>query len=182
MWFQAKLLSFYSNLCRTYEISQNPPWKNSFLDFSLGREQICTLLVGPVPTVCSTLSGTKYSPRSDFVARVTLRVALDLYLEALLSRPGSPVGSTNIAITAVTHFDFNRGEWEDCSYWKLLEFGSSWVVLIGLEELSTNFWRLDLRGDTSVHTSIHKADPHPQALLSVSTPLWSSLTQVDPFS
>ena len=24
MWFQAKLLSFYSNLCRTYEISQNP--------------------------------------------------------------------------------------------------------------------------------------------------------------
>ena len=26
MWFQAKLLSFYSNLCRTYEISQNPPW------------------------------------------------------------------------------------------------------------------------------------------------------------
>ena len=45
---------------------------------SLGRERICTLLVEPVPTACPTLSGTKYSPRSDFVARVTLRVATDV--------------------------------------------------------------------------------------------------------
>jgi len=72
MWFQAKLLSFYSNLCRTYEISQNPPWvetqKIPFLDFSLGWERISTLLVEPIPTLCPTLSGTKYSKRSDFVA------------------------------------------------------------------------------------------------------------------
>ena len=55
------------------------PWPvkthGCFLDFSLGWERICTLLVEPVPTACTTLSGTKYSPRSDFVARVTLRVA-----------------------------------------------------------------------------------------------------------
>ena len=79
MWFQAKLLSFYSNLCRTYEISQNPPWvetqENPIIDFSLVYVRISTLLVEPVPTVCLSCHGTKYSKRSDFVGRVTLRVA-----------------------------------------------------------------------------------------------------------
>ena len=79
MWFQAKLLSFYSNLCRMYKISQNPPWvetqENPIIDFSLVYVRISTLLVEPVPTLCPTLSGTKYSKRSHFVARVTIRVA-----------------------------------------------------------------------------------------------------------
>jgi hypothetical protein len=39
------------------------------------RISISTLLVEPVPTLCPTLSGTKYSKRSHFVARVTIRVA-----------------------------------------------------------------------------------------------------------
>jgi hypothetical protein len=38
--------------------------------------RISTLLIEPVPTACPTLSGTKYSKRSDFVGRVTLRVAI----------------------------------------------------------------------------------------------------------
>ena len=56
------------------------PWvetqENPNIDFSLVCARTSTLLVEPVPTVCPTLSGTKYSKRSDFVGRVTLRVAI----------------------------------------------------------------------------------------------------------
>ena len=43
---------------------------------------------------------------------------LDLYVEVLLGRPGysSPVSVSIIAVTAITPFDFNRGEFKDCSY------------------------------------------------------------------
>jgi hypothetical protein len=55
------------------------PWvetqENPIIDFSLVCVRISTLLVEPVPKLCPTLSGTKYSKRSDFVARVTIRVA-----------------------------------------------------------------------------------------------------------
>jgi hypothetical protein len=86
MWFQAKLLSFYSNLCRTYEISPNPPWvetqKNLIIKFSLVWLRISTLLVEPVPTpiVCLSCHGTKYSKSRREVTSwlgwpVTIRVA-----------------------------------------------------------------------------------------------------------
>jgi len=61
---------------------------------------------------------------------------LDLYLEVLFGRPGysPPVSVSIISVTAITPFDFNRGEFKDCSHsW------SSWIVIIGLEELSSNF-------------------------------------------
>jgi len=43
---------------------------------------------------------------------------LDLYLEALFGRPGysPPVCVSIIAVTAITPFDFNRGEFKDCSH------------------------------------------------------------------
>jgi hypothetical protein len=43
--------------------------------------RISTLLIEPVPTACPTLSGTKYSKRSDFVGRVTIRVARGVPME-----------------------------------------------------------------------------------------------------
>jgi hypothetical protein len=46
--------------------------------------RISTLLVEPVPTVCPTLSGTKYSKRSHFVARVTIRVATTIIAKDVL--------------------------------------------------------------------------------------------------
>jgi hypothetical protein len=59
--------------------------------------RISTLLIEPVPTACPTLSGTKYSKRSDFVARVTLRVAFGgggvscwlfyIFISSLLAAP-----------------------------------------------------------------------------------------------
>ena len=49
--------------------------KNPNINFSFVYVRISTLLVEPVPTLCPTLSGTKYSKRSDFVARVTIQVA-----------------------------------------------------------------------------------------------------------
>jgi hypothetical protein len=41
---------------------------------------------------------------------------LDLYVEALFGRPGDspPVSVSIIAVTAITPFDFNRGEFKDC--------------------------------------------------------------------
>jgi hypothetical protein len=42
--------------------------------FSLVYMRISTLLVEHIRTLCSTLSGTKYSKRSDFVGRVTIQV------------------------------------------------------------------------------------------------------------
>jgi hypothetical protein len=57
------------------------PWvetqENPIIDFSLVYVWISTLLVEPVPTLCPTLSGTKYLKRSHFVARVTIRVTAD---------------------------------------------------------------------------------------------------------
>jgi hypothetical protein len=95
MWFQTKLLSFYSNLCCTYEISQNPPWvetqENPIIDFSLVYVRISTLLIEPVPTVCLSCHGYKFSKRSDFVDRVTIRVAT-LQLCADMLRLGFKTG------------------------------------------------------------------------------------------
>ena len=43
---------------------------------------------------------------------------LDLYVEALFGRLGEspPATVSIIAVTAITPFDFNRGEFKDCSY------------------------------------------------------------------
>jgi hypothetical protein len=43
---------------------------------------------------------------------------LDFYIEALFGRPGNslPVSVSIIAVTAITPFDFNRGEFKVCSY------------------------------------------------------------------
>ena len=43
---------------------------------------------------------------------------LDLYVEALFGRPGNSlvVSVSIIAVTAITPFDFNRGEFKVCSY------------------------------------------------------------------
>ena len=55
-----------------------------------------------------------------------------------------------IAYTAVTPFDFKRGESDDCLKWLplALESCSSWVVLIGLEEVVHNLTFLGLVQDT----------------------------------
>ena len=45
-------------------------------------------------------------------------IYLDLYVEALFGRPGysPPVSVSIIAVTAITPFDFNRGEFKDRLY------------------------------------------------------------------
>ena len=46
MWFQAKLLSFYSNLCRTYEFSQNPlELKHKKIPSSISALSACGLVL-----------------------------------------------------------------------------------------------------------------------------------------
>jgi len=56
---------------------------------------------------------------------------LDLYLEVLFGRPGNfpPVSVSIITITAITPFDFNRGEFKDCLHWWQLDSWSSWIQL-----------------------------------------------------
>ena len=41
---------------------------------------------------------------------------LDLYLEVLFGQPGDsrPMSVSIIAVSAITPFDFNRGEFKDC--------------------------------------------------------------------
>jgi hypothetical protein len=50
-----------------------------------------TLLVEPVPTLCPTLSGTKYSKRSDFVGRVTIRAVLSVLRSRRQNRHFTPL-------------------------------------------------------------------------------------------
>ena len=57
-----------------------------------------------------------------------------MYLDLLEDFFGRPDVVTTIAYTAVTPFDFSRGESEECLYWFDLTVLVG-VVLIGLEEL-----------------------------------------------
>lgn len=107
----------------------------------------------------------------SFGLLIFLLLVLDfLYLDLLEDFFGRPDVVTNFAYTAVTPFDFSRGEFEECLNWHdstvLVR-----VVLIGLEELLSNLCFLVLRCDLSVQSSTTfissiLPDPSLQALSS----------------
>jgi hypothetical protein len=86
-----KLLSFYSNkIFMSYirDLPKSPlsvkvvfceaflSSRRKYRGTSMFKTMTSVVLVEPVPTACPTLSGTKYSKRTDFVGRVTIRVAV----------------------------------------------------------------------------------------------------------